>query len=80
MKSTLPYEFRTTVVPDLFALEDVRAIGKMIKGAKKWYLQKFQADIDLVNPSFEKQQGYTTAEMEEMRDIGRDFVVVCEVR
>jgi pyruvate formate lyase activating enzyme len=80
MKSGFPYEFRTTVVPEFFKKEDVKRIGKIIKGAKSWYLQKFQADKDLVNPSFKEQKGYTTKEMEEMRDIARGFVKKCEVR
>ncbi|MEA3449759.1 MAG: anaerobic ribonucleoside-triphosphate reductase activating protein [Patescibacteria group bacterium] len=80
MKSSLPYEFRTTVVPELFAIEDVAEIGQSIKGASKWYLQKFQAESDLVNPDFEKQKSFTSEEMKAMRDKGRKYVDVCEVR
>lgn len=37
----VPYEFRTTVVPELVTLEDAKAIGEMVKGAKVHALQQF---------------------------------------
>jgi pyruvate formate lyase activating enzyme len=37
----VPYEFRTTVVPELVTAEDVRCIGEMVKGAKTHVLQQF---------------------------------------
>lgn len=35
------YEFRTTVVYEFHDRDEIRAIGDMIRGAKKWYLQPF---------------------------------------
>jgi pyruvate formate lyase activating enzyme len=37
----VPYEFRTTVVPELVTAEDVRCIGEMVKGVKTHVLQQF---------------------------------------
>lgn len=42
LQSGMEYEFRTTVVPGLVDLEDVRAIGEVISGARRYYLQCFQ--------------------------------------
>lgn len=37
----VPYEFRTTVVPDLVTSEDIACIGKLVKGAENVALQQF---------------------------------------
>ncbi len=41
MTSGIDYEFRTTVVKSQLSYEDFAKIGKLIKGAEKYYLQKF---------------------------------------
>ena len=38
----IDYEFRTTVVRELFEKEDLPKLASMIKGAKSYYLQGFQ--------------------------------------
>ena len=43
----LQYEFRTTVVDQLHEVEDFDAIGRMIEGAQRYYLQAF-TDRDTV--------------------------------
>ncbi|MDD4996182.1 MAG: anaerobic ribonucleoside-triphosphate reductase activating protein [Patescibacteria group bacterium] len=42
INSKIDYEFRTTVVPGLLNEKDILEIIKSIRGAKKYYLQKFQ--------------------------------------
>jgi pyruvate formate lyase activating enzyme len=37
----VPYEFRTTIVPDLVTSEDMLRIGEMVNGAKTLVLQQF---------------------------------------
>jgi pyruvate formate lyase activating enzyme len=37
----VPYEFRTTMVPELVAPEDVTCIGEVVKGAATYALQQF---------------------------------------
>jgi len=80
MSSGLPYEFRTTVVPGLLAKADFKKMGKLIKGADKWYLQKFKSDTNLVNPEFEGQKAFTNNEMKELAEIGKKYVKLCEFR
>ena len=41
------YELRTTVVDQLHTEDDIRRIGEMIRGARRWYIQCF-ADRDTV--------------------------------
>lgn len=74
------YEFRTTIAPGLLNKDDIKKIGKIIKGADKWYLQQFKSDIDLVNKKMEKIKPYSDKEMEEMREVAGKYVKKCEVR
>jgi pyruvate formate lyase activating enzyme len=80
MDSGRPYEFRTTLVPELHAPEDIAAMGEFIKGAEKWYLQHFRANTKLLNINFEKAQAFKMKELEEMRRIARKYVKMCEIR
>lgn len=41
MTGKTDYEFRTTLVPVFHSLENVKQMGKSIKGARKWVLQQF---------------------------------------
>jgi pyruvate formate lyase activating enzyme len=41
MNSGISYEFRTTVVEPLISMEDFKQIGKMIKNASLYILQKY---------------------------------------
>jgi pyruvate formate lyase activating enzyme len=78
--SGLPHEFRTTVVPELVDSEDIKAMGKIIAGGEKWFLQKFKSDTELVNKSFEKTQPTSDEHLEKMREIANKYVKVCLIR
>ncbi|MFB3887936.1 MAG: anaerobic ribonucleoside-triphosphate reductase activating protein [Candidatus Bathyarchaeia archaeon] len=53
----VPYEFRTTVVPDLVTAEDVPCIGEMVKGAKTVALQQFVPE-DTMDKTFQVLRPY----------------------
>jgi len=77
MNSGVDYEFRTTVVDELHKAEDFRGMGELIRGAGKWYLQKFR-DRDTV--PFE---GFHAPEADKVRihaDIMRAYVKTVEIR
>ncbi len=76
----LQYEFRTTVVPGLLDKNDIIKIAKIIKGAEKWYLQRFKSNVGLLNKKLQGIKPFTNAEMKEMREIGRKYVKKCEIR
>ncbi|MFH1232627.1 MAG: anaerobic ribonucleoside-triphosphate reductase activating protein [Patescibacteria group bacterium] len=80
MTSNLPYEFRTTVVPEFFDQSDIQSIGELIAGANKWYLQKFKSNIDLVNVKLENKKSYFDQEMKELAILGKKYVKKCEAR
>ncbi len=79
-QSGLPYEFRTTIVPELLDQADIMKMGDVIKGAAKWYLQKFKPDTDLVNPKFKSLEPYDDKTMAELAALGRKYVTLCEWR
>lgn len=78
--SGLPYEFRTTIVPELATIKDISEMGELIKGADKWYLQKFKSDTTLVNRDFENFNPYKDEEMNAMCEIAKKYVKICSVR
>lgn len=79
-ESDLSYEFRTTIVPELIEAGDIAKIGKLILGAKKWYLQQFKSEIDLVNNEFKGVAAYAIGELEKMQKTGNKYVKDCVVR
>lgn len=63
---TVPYEFRTTVVPELHAEEDFLAIGKWLQGDSPYYLQGYRDSEQVLERRFSQP----TAElMNQIRDI-----------
>ena len=48
MAGTVPYEFRTTVVQELHRPEDLREIGRWLRGAERYFLQDFTDSGDLI--------------------------------
>jgi pyruvate formate lyase activating enzyme len=76
----IPYELRTTVVPELVTPDDIALIGKFIGRVEKWYLQFFKNDTELLNPEFCKIDGYSDEEMEKMRLLGGKYVKLCLIR
>ena len=73
-KAGVTYEFRTTVVKELHAKEDLLQIGEWIAGCPKYFLQQYQENENVIRNIFrgngdaeEKAfHGYSKVEMEEM--------------
>ncbi len=53
----VPYEFRTTLVPDLVTQQDMELIGKLAEGAQTMVLQQFVPD-DTLDKSFKVLRPY----------------------
>ena len=79
-QSGLSHEFRTTLVPGLVGEEDLGGIGRTIKGADRWFLQRFKSDTDLVNADWEEIAPFSDEEMERMRALGARYVKECRWR
>ena len=77
MEGRTDYEFRTTVVAELHDADSFRKIGGWIRGAKRYYLQKF-TDRDTVPFG-----GFHAPADEQMRlyaEIAREYVPAAELR
>lgn len=46
--SSIPYEFRTTVVAEFHSKEDFTSIGKWLQGSTNYYLQSYQDSSDIL--------------------------------
>lgn len=79
MNSGIDYEFRTTIVKSQLAFEDFENIGDLIKGAKKYYLQKF-VPTKTLNPAFLSEQTYNDEDFKRIIDILACKISLVEVR
>lgn len=77
INSGIDYEFRTTVVADYHKPEDFIAIGKWLKGAKRYFLQTF------VDSEYVIKKGlcaYSDSYMRAFKDILTPFIPETKVR
>jgi pyruvate formate lyase activating enzyme len=71
------YEFRTTLVSELHTEEDMREIGKWIKGAKRYFLQGFIDSGNLIGSSL---TAVDPAETARFCEILKEFVPNTAIR
>lgn len=73
MRSRIPYEFRTTVVPGLHVEADFLAIAEWISGAPKYYLQEYR-EMRILDPLLKKKtQGKTLDLAKIKKSIAKHF-------
>ncbi len=73
INSGVDYEFRTTVVKSQLGYDDFGQIGKLIKGAKRYYLQKFVPSKTL-DENLMKETTYSTEEFEQIKNILNKYI------
>lgn len=59
--SKIDYEFRTTVIKSQLSFDDFEKIGQIIKGAKRYYLQKFVSS-EILDKNLKNAKTYTDQE------------------
>ena len=77
MSGKIDYEFRTTVAKPLFSKGDFVEIGRMIKGAKRYYLQGFLDSGDIVGEGI---SAYSDTEMKGFLEEILPFVSNSQIR
>ena len=77
MEGRTDYEFRTTVVAELHDADSFRGIGEWIRGARRYFLQKF-TDRDTV--PFGGFHAPADDEMRHYAEIAREYVPSAEIR
>lgn len=79
LKNKVDYEFRTTVVKSQLNFEDFEKIGKLISGAKKYYLQKFEAS-KILDDKLCACTTYSDLEFQPILAKLRQFIPCVEIR
>lgn len=77
--SGLDYEFRTTVVKSQLDKTDILAIGKQIRGSKRYILQKF-VPVNVLNTNVLNAVIYADEDLDCLRDAVKKYVAECVVR
>ncbi|MBI5206590.1 MAG: anaerobic ribonucleoside-triphosphate reductase activating protein [Candidatus Firestonebacteria bacterium] len=77
--SSIEYEFRTTVVPDIVGKEEVKNIAKMLDKNDKYVLQNFNP-INALSEELRKVKPYTKDEMILFQENCKNFVNNCIIR
>ena len=79
MENKIPYEFRTTVIKALLPPDDLKVIAQQIKGAEKYYLQKF-IPTKILNPQFKRKTTYSDEEFNSFKEYAQQYVTYCRIR
>ena len=77
LEGNVLYEFRTTVVKELHTAEDFEEIGKMIKGADKYFIQSFKDSGDILCNGM---SAHSIDEIKKMRDTVLKYVPNTQLR
>jgi len=77
--SSLDYELRTTVVPDLIDENEVKKIGEWLKGSKLFVLQQFRPNKTL-DQSCQKVRPYPDKRLKQMAKIAEPYFDKIKIR
>lgn len=75
--SGVDHEFRTTLVKELHTLENMKEIGRWLKGEKKYFLQAFKLSANVLDKTL---NGFEKDELEEMLKAVREYIPSAELR
>lgn len=78
-ESGIDYEFRTTVVPGIHGIDEIKKIAEAIAPAKKYFIQVFQS-VKNVDRSFVGKDGYSDNYMKEIKRNVEKMFDLCEIR
>jgi pyruvate formate lyase activating enzyme len=68
----VPYEFRTTLVPNLVSPEDVQGMGEIVKGASTIALQQFVSE-DTLDKKFQEVKPYPPETIREFAEAMKKY-------
>jgi len=80
LRSDIDYEFRTTVVKPLLEIDDLIGIAELIKGAKKYVIQKFVSSKILDKTFLGNARCFSEKELNSAREKIKKYVGECVVR
>ena len=79
MQSGVDYEFRTTVIPGFHDEKSMQGVGRLVRGAKRFYIQNF-IPSEMIDPTLKIVRGFSVKQLEEFKKILQKFVREVEVR
>ncbi|MFA6348070.1 MAG: anaerobic ribonucleoside-triphosphate reductase activating protein [Candidatus Paceibacterota bacterium] len=76
----IDYEFRTTIVPGIHSEEDIISIANSIGPAKKYFLQQFNPEKNLIDDSLKGLKSFPYDFFEKIIDRISPLFEVCKIR
>lgn len=67
------YEFKTTVIPKLLEKKDIMEIAKWLGGSKRYYLQQFKNDTQLISSDLSSISPYSKKKLNEILEEIKPF-------
>ncbi|MFH0857042.1 MAG: anaerobic ribonucleoside-triphosphate reductase activating protein [bacterium] len=80
MNSGIDYEFRTTIVSGIHKKNDIIDIAKLINGAKKYNLQKFEIRDKILDTEMLNASSISKKEALELQEECKKYAQECELR
>ena len=78
--SSVDYEFKTTFAPMLLEKSDIINIGKWLNKSKRFYLQQFKNDVDLISEELQKTFPHPEEKLIDTLKHIKQYFDICEVR
>jgi pyruvate formate lyase activating enzyme len=78
--SSIENEFRTTFVPELLKMDDIVDIAKLLRGAKRFYLQQYKPISPMLSRDFEKVEPYDNDYLFKTLENIKPYFEICDVR
>ncbi len=79
LNSGINYEFRTTVVPGMHEVKEIKKIAGLIEGANKYYLQNFRPENTL-DPEMENLNRFPPAKLKDFKAAAEQILPSVEIR
>ncbi len=79
-ESNIKYEFRTTIVKDLYNGNIAKNIGEWLNGSDKYVLQQFTTDNEMINKDYQTKTPYTPDELRKFGKTLEPFFKKVEIR
>lgn len=77
--STIPYEFRTTVVPGLHDIEQIKEIAILLKSSEKYFIQNFKAN-NTFDSDYMQYNGFPPSKLETFKEVCIPYINRVEIR
>lgn len=79
-QSNIEHEFRTTVIPGHFDAKEAEAIGSLLRGSGKYFLQQYRNSDKVLEQEYQNIEPYLADKFEEFRTILLKYIENVEIR